>query len=244
MTKKTNNKGVRIVFILFLLFLIISCGLDVYYILEPATIIQTVTEDSDSLNNIYNFRTEDSTNSNSSIAMGTAVYYKIYNSSSTRISDRNSISAANKIYSETGFDKLESLGYQSLKSSQNDEPLIDISNTDQTVNIRLFTEGTSSSPYKPSIVINSNTLEGVIPLRYNGDTFDFGEGDLYGVISKTNYESPYPKDGDEDVKYTEGESESIWYVQAYAVSVGRDSNFTTKYSQLLYLGFITIDTTK
>lgn len=229
--------------ILFLV-LTMSCGLDVYYILDPSIINIVVNDDSDSLNNIYNFKTDDSSNSSSPIAVGTEVYYKIYNSATTRDTDKNTISAANKIYSEAGFEKLESLGYQSLKTNNNTEPLIPIGNTDQTVNIRLFTEGTSSDPYVPNITLNSVISENTIPLRYNGDTFDFGKGDLYGLINKSNYESPYPKDGDDDVKFTEGESESIWYVQAYSVSIGRDSNFTTKYSQLLYLGYISIDTTK
>ncbi|MBQ4025563.1 MAG: hypothetical protein II611_09265, partial [Treponema sp.] len=61
--------------------------------------------------------------------------------------------------------------------------------------------------------------------------FNFGQDD----------NNPLPKSSDEDVNYSGYSSESgVWYVDMYAVSVGRDVSYATSYSKVLFLGSVKI----
>jgi hypothetical protein len=90
--------------------------------------------------------------------------------------------------------------------------------------------------------VSYSDIDFVVPCR-NGTTnsFDFfnnidddNEGTLkYGVE---------PSSGDSDYKYSSTASaDNTYYVQLYAVAVGRDSNYTNSYSLVLDLGTVPIE---
>ncbi|MBQ2481529.1 MAG: hypothetical protein II516_09795, partial [Treponema sp.] len=73
----------------------------------------------------------------------------------------------------------------------------------------------------------------VMPRRYINSNygFNFGQDD----------NNPLPKNGDADVNYSSSSSDSgTWYVDMYAVSVGRDTSYSTSYSKVLFLGSVKI----
>jgi hypothetical protein len=76
-----------------------------------------------------------------------------------------------------------------------------------------------------------------LPLRrFNGRGFDFYR---YTSPNEANND-PLPASGDSDTRYSSSPESGIWYVNAYAVSVGQDTYLQPLYSQLLHLGYIAI----
>ena len=59
------------------------------------------------------------------------------------------------------------------------------------------------------------------------------------------YNSEYnkiPASDDVDTKFSStSQSNDVWYVAMFAVAVGKDTNYTPVYSNILYLGAVTID---
>ena len=225
----------KIMFILILLsfFLLFSCGLDVYYIIEPPmnTTGLNATPENPSQDNAYlfSFTTADSKNTNPSLVgevklLGTDVYYRIYNNLLALQSDMNSISTANTEYTENGFNKLVSLEFMKLSSSNISDPLIKKSkdNKDENVEIRLF----EIIPYKSEINVDNNIIGE--PLRYNGDAFQLPNYDeeMTGldvdISSDSNSLTETP----------------VYYVLMYAVSVGSINLSQRVYSSLAPLGYI------
>ncbi|MBQ1984657.1 MAG: hypothetical protein II232_08530, partial [Spirochaetaceae bacterium] len=63
------------------------------------------------------------------------------------------------------------------------------------------------------------------------------------VVNDRSYQNSIPEQDNIDVKYvqlTDENTENVWYVNAYAVSIGMTPDFTYKYSQLEPLGYIVI----
>ncbi|MBQ5450514.1 MAG: hypothetical protein IIT57_10795, partial [Treponema sp.] len=90
----------------------------------------------------------------------------------------------------------------------------------------------SMTKYDPSKALMHNG-QPVMPRRYINSNygFNFGQDD----------NNPLPKNGDADVNYSGSASESgSWYVDMYAVSVGRDTSYSTSYSKVLFLGSVKI----
>ncbi len=219
-------------FIVYFAAVSVSCGLPVYNALEPP--INAAQPTNDPLNRVFSFTTADYDNSTKDIYKGTNIYYKLYNNSASRDADISSISTANVEYSDNGIRRLQNLGYSELRpstsfSSQNDT-LIELASRNRKIQVRLFTEGFSGTPYSAGFRIDGVPVNGVFPVRaVFTNSFDFfGSG-------------PLPESSDSDVKYTANAGTDTWYVNAYAVSVGRNTSFTYFYSSLLHLGYITIE---
>lgn len=218
--------------LLFFVAVSISCGLPVYYTLEPPT--PDTLPNTDPASRYFSFKTADEKNADMDIYLGVNVYYKIYNDSATLNTDINSIHTSNVEYSDNGMRRLLNLGYNELFLKKNidntNDSLIPLNGTDRSVKIRLFKEGFNDL-YLPGVSINDVPIPGSIPVRavvYK--EFDFFRNDTFS-----------PGQNDSDVKYTSTAGIDVWYVNAYAVSIGRDTNFRTNYSSVLHLGFITIE---
>lgn len=248
------KKGVRNYkyFILFSLILImcvfsISCGLDVYYILYPPSEAQIVNENTEALGRYFSFRTADVENSGMDIFTGTTVIYKIYNTLSQLTTDSFSINNYNSEFSDKGYNRAEALGYQKLIISNNDMPLVGKSGNNRSIEIRLFTEGYVDDPYQAGLKISGQyVMDGsdiAIPLRENESTFAFYSSSKETIVNGRSFTNSIPEEDDIDVKYiqlNEDSQENIWYVNAYAVSMGMTPDFIYKYSQLEPLGYIVI----
>ncbi len=228
-------------------FFSISCGLDVYYILYPPSNAKVVDENTEALNRFFSFRTNDIENTSMSIYTGTSVIYKIYNTLPKLISESSSISNYNDEFSEKGYNRAIALGYQQLAISNNDFPLIAKDSSDRSVEIRLFTEGFVSDPYEAGIKVSGQyIMDGydiAIPLRENETTFSFYSSEKDTIVNGHIYDNVIPNQEDIDVSYvslSDPEQENVWYVNAFAVSVGMTSDFAYKYSELEPLGYIVI----
>ena len=245
------------------LLLLEACGLDTFYYLDPPitdghTSYYT-TEDG--IYRYFSFVTNEESSlgdndqyfssSSELVFLGTEVYYKIYNNSSTMVSVENAIDSLNSSssnYAAAAESLIESRGYKPLKfSSGSFIPLVEAGSSpnNRHVYIRLNDYGTevdyskgiciSSQPmdrYSPADALMHNG-QPVMPRRYINSNygFNFGQDD----------NNPLPKNGDADVNYSSSSSDSgTWYVDMYAVSVGRDTSYSTSYSKVLFLGSVKI----
>lgn len=245
------------------LLLLEACGLDTFYYLDPPitdghTSYYT-TEDG--IYRYFSFVTNEESSlgdndqyfssSSELVFLGTEVYYKIYNNYSTMVSAENAIDSLNSSssnYAAAAESLIESRGYKPLKfSSGSFIPLVEAGSSpnNRHVYIRLNDYGTevdyskgiciSSQPmdrYSPADALMHNG-QPVMPRRYINSNygFNFGQDD----------NNPLPKNGDADVNYSSSSSDSgTWYVDMYAVSVGRDTSYSTSYSKVLFLGSVKI----
>ncbi|MFA6936740.1 MAG: hypothetical protein WCQ67_00755 [Treponema sp.] len=255
MWKRTAGTAVLSVSCFFLLSTL-SCGLDTYpYLYAPSIVHQSDYNSSDYLSNYFSFYTADSKNNGLTAVTfkGTEVYYKIFNNYSTMttyqgaintlINDDDFTSAAEKI--------IETQGYKTIKLSTGSiTPLIKQDNgNDRYVYIRLtdYNDG----DLKAGICLNNtdpmSVYDEAYALTYNGTvvyprrnisskyyTFNFG-----GDNTDTDV---VPKEGDDDVCYSETASEEgTWYVSMYVLSVGIDTSTWIKYySKPILLGSVSI----
>ena len=243
--KFINNFFLALIFVMCVFS--ISCGLDVYYILYPPSDSQIVNENTEALGRYFSFRTADVENKGMDIFTGTTVIYQIYNTLSQLTTDSFTINNYNSEYSDKGYNKAVSLGYQKLLLSNNDMPLVEKTGDDRSVEIRLFTEGYVDDPYQAGIKISGQYVTDgssiAIPLRENESTFAFYSSSKETVVNGKSYLNAIPEQENIDVKYvqiSEELVENVWYVNAYAVSMGMTSDFSYKYSQLEPLGYIVI----
>ncbi len=232
------------------IFSFISCGLDVYEVIpSPTSLIhQPDYNTEDSFEKYFNFQTNENFTLANYVFLGTEIYYKIYNNVSTMSSERSTLeSLASSTTSANSADRMiSSYGYQPLLFSRKSSVSIPSSsdNKNRQVYIRLSNYQDDSS-FSARIAIGGKEIvagkDGYlgVPLRTTESgsirTFDFGrDGD-------TNSE---PLETDIDVKYSSTATETgKWYVQLFAVGVARDNSFSLNYSNVLYLGAVTIDAT-
>jgi hypothetical protein len=252
---KQKRKTYILIFLLVsCLFFSGSCGLDEYYVMDAPYVAYNIPSYSttDYALKYFSFRTYESnmteyTASDSSFRfLGTAVYYKIYKNYSTMASANSSISSLN---SSTTYSSAAELmisdGYRQLGTSGGTiTPLIAADGTDRTIIIRL-TNYQSSSDFASKIYVAGSPLENdsgttVVPMRVgNRYTFDFGR-----TSSSTYNAIPTSDDTDDDVSGSFSTNyDNIYFVDMYAVAVGRDTTYTTYYSHVLHLGAVPIDTT-
>ncbi len=230
------------------LFSFISCGLDVFEVIpSPTSLIhQPEYNTEDSFEKYFNFWTKDDFSLANYVFLGTEIYYKIYNNVSTMSSERSTLeSLASSTTSANSADRMiSSYGYQPLLFSKKSAVSIPSSGANQQIYIRLSNYQDDSS-FSARIAIGGKDVvagsEGYlgVPLRTTESgsvrTFDFGRD------GETNSE---PLETDIDVKYSSSATESgKWYVQLFAVGVARDNSFSLNYSNVLYLGAVTIDAT-
>lgn len=226
----------------------ISCGLDTYVVLK--TPISTGKEVSYTTTDYSNMYFEFNTNEDPGnyypkdfTFMGTEVYYKIYSSYTTMNSEVSTLQtlAGSTETSASAPDRMINTvssggyGYKTLRTAGNNRmPLIPAKITNyQRVYIRL-TNYQNLSDFAAVVTVDGNSIG--TPVRYDRDyTFDFGRK---GSNDKT------PLSSDEDVSYSSTSPDGKWYVAMFAVGVGRDVTYTNQYSNILYLGSVTIDGTK
>jgi len=239
-----NKKALFIPLVLAAAFFFTTCGLDTtYYINMTGTAVhEPVYTSSDFASNYFEFTsaTKPSEFDSDFKFLGTAVYYRIYADSSTMMSRQSAISAVNTATDYTAAaTKMIGYGYQQLNTSDgNVQPLITAEGV--KVRIRLTNYGAendSSNEYRAQI-----TYLNKIPRRSIGQTktFDFGRHGNNKYTPQENYDLPAA--GDED--FENGTvKDNKYYVDLYAVALGRDTTFTLYYSQVLHLGSIPIDAT-
>lgn len=218
--------------------LFVGCGMQQYYDLKNAPVEYHAPDYSstDYTTRYFRFRTADNSSSGDFVALGTAVYYKIYGSSSTLVSETNSIEALNTTSNGSAAAQrlIENLGYQELGSSAGVRSPFIQENSSQVVYIRLMSYGTTSD-YAAKVIIDG-VEQSWLPVRFdNSHTFEFGRTDS---TKYTNYRNnAITSDGD----VTGTSSDGVWYVNMYAVAVGRDGNYTRYYSLVTHLGSVAID---
>ena len=224
---KTQTKKIMVfatcILVLCLVFFNLSCGLDIIEYYEPpyVTINPPEPENIDSNQKYISFRTNNSENTSISFK-GTNVFYKIYNNREDARNDR---------------DRLKSI-------SQNDY------------------SGTSAETlitnYKYAMLNNSNIL---CPKRESGSDYDvridFTDSNKFALIINGDEQKPlravenyefnfdssywtYDNERDFDVKYNSSSATDVWYVQFFAASVGLSSTLTEQYSNIVYLGCISL----
>ena len=224
---KTQTKKIMVfatcILVLCLVFFNLSCGLDIIEYYEPpyVTINPPEPENIDSNQKYISFRTNNSENTSISFK-GTNVFYKIYNNREDARNDR---------------DRLKSI-------SQNDY------------------SGTSAETlitnYKYAMLNNSNIL---CPKRESGSDYDvridFTDSNKFALIINGDEQKPlravenyefnfdssywtYDNERDFDVKYNSSSATDVWYVQFFAASIGLSSTLTEQYSNIVYLGCISL----
>lgn len=224
---KTQTKNIKVfatcILVLCLVFFNLSCGLDIIEYYEPpyVTINPPEPENIDSNQKYILFRTNNSENTSISFK-GTNVFYKIYN---------------NREDARNHRDELKSI-------SQNDY------------------SGTSAETlitnYKYAMLNNSNIL---CPKPKSGSDYDvridFTDSNRFALIfdgkeqkplravenKEFNFDSSYwsyDSERDFDVKYNSSSATDVWYVQFFAASVGLSSTLTEQYSNIVYLGCISL----
>lgn len=208
-----------------------SCGLPVYYILEP--LVNPGTPSDAAEGRFFSFRSSDRQNTQnaSDIYLGVDLYYKIYNSQADCNADIQQIINANTEYSHAGFNKMQGLGYVKMHSlpslPSSSDVLFEKNTNDNEVRIRLFTEGAEELSYEARFSGEPvNYPSASKPTRSNNKDFNFTEN--------------APVVGDSDYKHNNESEEEYYYVAAFGVSFGRDGAFQPYYSSLLHLGIIKI----
>ena len=133
--------------------LFLSCGLDVIYSVDaPITTYHYPTySSSDESSNYFDFRTVETSNNESSdfVFLGTAVYYKIYNSSSILVSQRSAITTVNTTSngSAAATKMIQTYSYQPLGTNPNMSwsTFIPNGNSNRRVQFRLKNLSSASS---------------------------------------------------------------------------------------------------
>lgn len=234
-----------------------SCGIEeVIVVAEPTvTYNNPLYSDSDSSYFYCDFRTNDSGNSDLGDSfLGTEVYYKIYNNSSTLVSERSSILAVNTTSSSTSAASkmIDTYTYQPLGTSpQNSDSIFVPPSDNRRVYFRpVDVPDSVGDDLKAAIIIyNSNdrdssaisdTKKGCIPYRYSNDkSFDFFDNDDSDDSDKVDVE---PVEGDLDYKHSPSSTaDDRYFVQFFAVGVAIDtSSLSRSYSLVLDLGSMPI----
>ena len=209
-------------FIAFLL--LFSCGLDVYYFIEPPFNSSSISNPADDVSQFFSFTTNGVNNRDPAIVgdmnyLGTQVYYKLYTNDSDLKSQRDSINSANIEYTENGIDKLLALGFQKLSCSSYSDPLIRKTPSPKNQNIKITFD---NGYYSNTILVDDENLG--IPLRYDNSPFSL--------------ENLSTQDLDVYNSNISSDEETNFYILMYAVSVGTLNLSQRIYSSLCYLGYL------
>lgn len=211
-----------------------SCGLDVFTMINaPYSVVhQPAYYDAEVSSRYFEFYTNEREDNEFD---GTAVYYKIYNSSEKLQSDVSSLvtlanDSQNNYNAPYRLMEKGSFNYQPLlKEGNSSQILVDYTGNSKKVHIRL-------SDYKEIYSSGIKVSDGSVgkPVRNTSykSTFNFGGSSSYDRIPERN---------DEDVKFSDNSSNDIWYVAMFAVAIGHDIDYTPVYSNILYLGSVGID---
>lgn len=230
------------VFAFFALFVFCGCGLDTYYVLDQAPRRGNYpSDDSDYAQRYFEFWAAPNSNTGNSEFhfLGTYVYYRIYSNPSTMNSNHLSIEAVNNSSNySAAAERMIGLKYKELYTdggsvltpfAAGEHVRIRLTNNQETGNREIANEA--------QIEINETYRQ--IPRRLLGGnySFDFGR---YGKNYDNTIRYDPPKSNDED--FDGGSpSDGKYYVDMYAVAAGRDTTFARYYSNVTYLGSITIN---
>ena len=221
-----------------------GCGLDVFIMLDSPTNIsnQPSVGNTEYQNDYFEFYTNETGYTS---FVGTSIYYKIYNSSSTLSSEVSSLTSIandtennyNAPYKLIDEDKYN---YKQLKADGlNDATLIPYTGTNRKVYVRL-SDYLGMEAYSAQIKVDDKPLSGekTVPLRDISTKSSFN-------FSGTSEDNNIPVSDDADTKFSSSsQTNDVWYVAMFAIAVGRDTTYTPVYSNILYLGAVTIDKSK
>lgn len=205
-----------------------GCGIDEYVYLYPVT--NPHVPSADSANNYFSFLTSDNKNSDeaSGYFKGFEIYYRIYNSESSRDSDVVAINNYNSDNPSSAYSYLiNTKKYCRLSCSVRpiDSPLIPGSTNDRIVVIDL---GQSIKPYEISVAGNSSLY--AEPRRTNNGTTEDDKRFIFDEFDS----------GDSDYTYSSSGKTDTVYIQAYALAYGYDQSYKSIYSELCNLGYVTL----
>lgn len=239
-----NKNTLFIPFVLSAALFFTTCGLDTtYYINMTGSVVhEPVYTSSDFAANYFEFISAtytDSSGSGDFLFLGTAVYYKIYADASTMLSRQSSIAAVNTSSDYTAAaTRMIGYGYQQLNTSDgNIQPLITTQGARVVIRLTNYDETVASGKEnRAQISPLAKTPRRAIG---NTKTFDFGRHANPKYDSVAN---ALPVSGDEDFE-SGTVKDNKYYVDMYAVALGRDGSYTTYYSNVLHLGSIPIDAT-
>jgi len=253
--KKTQERIGHFSFVFSLclfLFNFIACGIDSITVIdEPLNNIHTPQyTNTDYAEAYFDFWTNEINGSSYAGCkfLGTEVYYKIYSDISSMSSEKNTLVnlSNSETSSATSASKMmDTYSYKALKvTNQEKNTLIPNTNQNQRIYIRL-TDYQDIPDFSARILVggqNGTNLTGTaarnIPIRNTDDnslTFNFGRTSANAEINKV------PVSDDPDVKLSSSSTDGKWYVVLFAVGVGQDNTYTKIYSNILYLGDVTID---
>ena len=254
----------KIFFFLCCLFGFTACGLDEFYELDPPVRCNNQPDtDTEFASRYFEFTTNETGENNKNYIdpsssfkfLGTAIYYKIYNNLEKMQTDITQISALinSTNYSNAVSKIRETLSYQELGTVKIEDthrketsinPLISAQGKNRTVYIRL-TNYQDTKEFSARILIDKEPLKAgdfeLYPSRSGSNkSFDFGR------IEDDKEVHVEPSQGDVDFVYgtfTESENKK-YYVNMYAIAVGRDTTYTNYYSNALHLGSVSITATE
>ena len=250
--KKTQTNKLRF-FLFFViqmcLFLFnVSCGLDTFEVIEePFEIIKRPEfNDIDEVqvleNKYFEFYTNETGTYSEITFLGTEIYYKIYNDYNAMKSERSSLITASESTSTSATASQSLLNsYKKLRIGVDATSSVDLlvpkSSVNQKVYIRLTDGG--SDGYEACVKVNGNYLKGTLeasrPVRALEKPYTFNFG-------RTGDNDKIPDEQDNDLKYTTTPSKAdTYYVCLFAVGTGVDVYWTPQYSNILYLGTVTIN---
>ncbi len=226
-----------------------ACGLDQFYLLEEPTVVynEVYASTDDYMKWYVDFLTNETMNSdyypskkNAFTFLGTEIYYKIYDSTTTLSSHKKRVEDVNKseYYSNAATLLTETFKYQTLGTNVGGwaSPFVECTEKNTRVRIRLMSYDDTNDDLKAGVRFDG-VDKGVVPRR-NDNRYSF---DFFNKAEETPRESNVePADGDSDYWRTGTGSPEAYYVQLYAVAVGRNNNFTPSYSLVLDLGTIPI----
>ena len=233
-----------------------SCGLEEVLTVEEPTITYNDPsyEFGDSTKWYFSFKTSADGGEN---FIGTDVYYKIYNNSSTLISERASIKSVNTTSnsSAAATRMIETYSYQPLGTSKSTDSSVFFPEVNRSVVFRLLTYANADPASADSderyighacVGIKNGTTysySNYIPYRNgNQKSFDFFDNDESDKKDrKTDVPPAY---GDPDYKCAEADKDQSfdeYYVQVFAVGVALNpQTVTSSYSLVLDLGSVPI----
>ena len=236
-----------------------GCGLETTYALKAPSLISLspLYSTKQFQNKCFVFWTEEADNVNISSSfdfLGTAVYYKIYNRHESITSVTSALSSANNSTDSSSAAKLltETYKYKQLGTSAGARtPLIQYESPPSSpwppyynghgrcVYIRLSSY--QNDDYTAKFINNYTGDNSVTPTavpRREGNRYSFDFG-------RHGSEDRRPAEGDDDYSYSSSGFSAgydhTYFVDLYAVSVGRDENYTLQYSPVLHLGTVAVN---
>lgn len=219
----------------------ISCGLDTFYVIEPPINTETkpMYDDDDYPNKTFIFFTRENNNIEGFDFTGTSIYYKIYDNSSKMIIEREALlRVANDDNTSANAPLLmiDNYKYKKLKiAGRSSDPIIPSNASVSSQKVELRLSDYQNTDFASKFIIDGTPIGTPVRNVMGGKqlTFNFGRN---GEFDKK------PAVDDIDC-LIEDSSSTNFYVCLFAVGVGKDSAYTSYYSNILYLGDVKIDST-